>query len=692
MAMLTADLEAFLAGLEGPLSLEERKGYTDDAVIGGLGPFMLRRTSDVAGELAQPQLRSQLRELGALFRGYEAADASRRAATLARARQLMQRLRQGGPSASSEDARAAPQRERRRAGPSLDDPVTVVSGVSEKRAEQLANLGIRTVKDLLQHYPVRHEDRREIAPIADLSHGQQAAILAEVIGPGETERRRSLSITKVEVRDETGHAYLTWFGQDFRATQFAAGARVFAAGTVKFYGMAPHLQTPEVELVGRRDTVNVGRIVPIYGLTKGLYMPQLRRIIHAALRTYAPLVPEMLPREIRERHSLCDAQFAIMNIHFPETPEAQEAAKRRVAFEELFILQVQLARLRREAKGTVGGVVLEVRPEFLDAFKARLPFQLTRAQERAIRQIGADLASPEPANRLLHGDVGSGKTVVAAWALLVAARNECQGAFMAPTEILAEQHHRVLRQLLEPLGVEVGLLIGGVTRGRAELLRRIADGGLPIVVGTHALIQEGVEFAHLGLAIIDEQHRFGVMQRAALREKGYNPNVLVMTATPIPRTLALTVYGDFDISVLDEMPAGRQPVVTQVLTMRQRPKAYEFVRQEVREGKQAFIVCPLVDESDKLEARAATELAKRLQRDIMPELRIGLIHGRMSVAEKDAVMEAFREGRLDVLCSTTVIEVGVDVPNATLMLVENAERFGLAQLHQLRGRVGRGAH
>ncbi|MFQ6097005.1 MAG: ATP-dependent DNA helicase RecG, partial [Armatimonadota bacterium] len=576
MAMATEELTASLGGLEGPLSLEERKGYKDDAVIGGLGPFMLRRTAELAADSHSDEFRARIRELGSLFRGYGAAERSQRAATVAQARRLIASLRR---ALAAESGAAQPPRTRhppRPARPSLDDPVTVLWGVSEKRAEQLANLHIRTVRDLLQHYPVRHEDRREVVRIADLSQGQRAAIIGEVVGPGETERRRRVSVTKVEVRDDTGVAYLTWFGQDFRATQFKPGTRIFAAGQVRFYGMAPHLQTPEVELVGRRDAINVGRIVPIYRLTKGLYMPQMRRIAHAALDRYADLVPEVLPPEVRERRGLCEAQFAVRNIHFPESPEALEQAKRRVTFEELFILQVQLARLRRDAKSAPHGVALQVRPEHLEQLKANLPFELTRAQERAIRDIGADLASPQPANRLLHGDVGSGKTVVAAWALLVAARNGCQAAFMAPTEILAEQHHRVLRELLSPLGVDVGLLIGGVARGKSELKRRLADGGLPVVVGTHALIQEGVEFANLGLAIIDEQHRFGVLQRAALREKGYSPNVIVMTATPIPRTLALTVYGDFDISVLDEMPAGRKPVTTHVLTMRQRPKAYDF--------------------------------------------------------------------------------------------------------------------
>jgi len=678
--------------LTGPLNLEERKGYGDVAVHGGLGPLVERVAAAVAQTARSQHAQELVQELRTRFADYPTATPEQRAQAVARAREIIE--------AMSAEAAGLPAQPAARPGPQppqpsrgLSAPVTVVRGISTARADLLANLGIATVDDLLRHYPVRHEDRREITLVDELPEGRTASVVGEVEAEGKAIRRGSARLVKVPLRDQVGTVYLTWFGQDFRATQFKPGTTLFASGMVKYYRGVPHLQTPECEIVGRGDPLHVGRLVPIYPLTKGLYMPQLRRMVHAAIQGFAHLVPEMLPADVVSRHNLCGAEYAIRNIHFPQDEEALAAARRRLTFEELFRLQLQLARIRYELKGEEAGVPLEVKPEYLERFGAALDFELTQAQRRAIAEIGEDLASSRPGNRLLHGDVGSGKTAVAAWALYVTGQNGYQGAFMAPTEILAEQHRRVLGGLLEPLGVEVALLIGGLRRGRSQLQRRIAAGEVPVVVGTHALIQEAVSFARLGLAVIDEQHRFGVEQRASLRAKGYHPNVLVMTATPIPRTLALTVYGDFDISVLDEMPPGRQQVVTEVLTMRQRRKAYDFVRQEVHEGKQAFIVCPLVEESDQLEdVRAATELARRLQKEVFPDLRVGLIHGRMAVDEKDDVMAAFRRGDLDVLCSTTVVEVGVDMPNASVMVVENAERFGLAQLHQLRGRVGRGQH
>lgn len=686
-----ADTAARLAVFDGPLSLEQRQGYTDTAVVGGLAGFIERQCSRLGQALGGNGVRAAVRDLTDLFADYGALEPRERAERIARARQILDAI---GAGERVEPAAHAPTRKRRAQVPrrTVHDPVTVLWGVSETRAQQLANLGIHTVLDLLQHYPLRHEDRRRIQSIAALGAGEVATIRATVEATGEARKRGRFSITTVPVRDESGPAELLWYGQDFRATQFEPGTEVFATGVVRYFRDLPQLDNPEVESTARRNPLSAGRIVPIHGLTKGLYMPQMRRLAYTAVRDYGELVPEIVPEDVRERRGLCGAQFAIENIHFPRDDEALERARHRITFEELFLLQVQLARLRREAKAPEAGVRLRVEAAWLDELKGVLPFELTAAQERVIGEIAADLADAAPANRLLHGDVGSGKTAVAAWVLLAAARNEYQAAYMVPTEVLAEQQHRTLRELFAPLDVEVVLLVGGMRRGKKRLQQRIADGDVPVVVGTHALIQEAVQFRRLGVAIIDEQHRFGVLQRAALREKGYNPNVVVMTATPIPRTLALTVYGDFDISVLDEMPPGRRPPATEVLTMRQRPQAYDLVRQEVVAGKQAFIVCPLVEESERLQLRAATELARRLEREIFPDLRIGLVHGRMPTDEKEAVMQAFRRGQLDVLCSTSVIEVGVNVPNASVMLVENAERFGLAQLHQLRGRVCRGEH
>ncbi len=674
-----------LAALKGPFRLEAKYDYQDSAVMGGLGPFVARVVEQAGEDAGSAAQRAALVELRDLFAGYGGADPKKRSSIIARGEELLAALETGrspGPSPRDADRPLTP----------LDTPVTALRGVNQARAELLSNLGVRTVGDLLRHYPIRHEDRRHVAAIADLGNGQTVSVLGEVAGPGETEIKGRRRVTKVPLRDDTGTVHLTWFNQPFRAEQFKPGTTLFATGTVRYYWDEPHLQAPECEVVGRRDPLHVKRIVPIHGLTKGLYAPQVRRFVHDAVARFGSHVGEFIPPDIIARQNLCGAEYAVGSIHFPADEESLAAARRRIVFEELFLLQVRLGQLRHAVKADTSGVAIDVKPEYLAELEGLLPYELTAAQRRVIEETGRDLASPTPGNRLLHGDVGSGKTVVAGWALLVAARSGHQAAFMAPTEILAEQQHRVLRELFGPLGVEVALLIGGVRKGRKQLLERIGSGEVSIVVGTHALIQEGVSFLDLQLAVIDEQHRFGVLQRAALRDKGYNPNVIVMTATPIPRTLALTVYGDLDISVLDEMPPGREEIVTEVVTMRRRARAYDFIRQEVSEGKQAFIVCPLVEQSEKLDVQAATELARHLQREVFPDLRVGLIHGRMPVQEKDDVMAAFRRQQLDVLCSTTVVEVGVDVPNASVMLVENAERFGLAQLHQLRGRVGRGQH
>ncbi len=691
-----ADSAPEWAVFDGPFSLEQRQGFADTAVVGGLAQFVRRQCSALGGAAGDNGIHAACSDLTELFADYGALDPSERAQRIARAREILADM--GAPQSQRPEPRPAvprrssTRRPERRPTRTVDDPVTVLWGVSEARARQLAGLGIYTVLDLLQHYPLRHEDRCEMVRLADLGEGDSATIKAIVDAAGETHRRGRFRLTTVPVRDEYGGvAELKWYGQDFRATQFDPETVVFATGTVRYFREMPQLDNPEVESAGNRDCLSAGRIVPLYGLTKGLYMPQMRRFAHTALRDYAHVAPEIIPEDIRSRRGLCASQFAIENIHFPRDEEALEEARHRITYEELFILQVQLARLRREAKAPETGITLQVKPEWLDDLRDALPFDLTNAQRRVIDDIAGDLTSPQPANRLLHGDVGSGKTAVAAWVVLAAARNGYQAAYMVPTEVLAEQQYRTLRDLLGPLNVEVALLVGG-TRRKRELHERIAGGDVAVVVGTHAIIQESVEFDKLGLAIIDEQHRFGVRQRAALREKGYNPNIVVMTATPIPRTLALTVYGDFDISVLDELPPGRTLPSTRVLTMRQRTEAYDFVRQEIIAGRQAFVVCPLVEESESLDVQAASDLAQRMEREIFPDLRIGLVHGRMRTEEKDAVMHAFGRGHLDVLCATTVIEVGVNIPNASVMLVENAERFGLAQLHQLRGRVCRGEH
>lgn len=574
----------------------------------------------------------------------------------------------------------------------LDMPVQYVKGVGPALADTLARLGIRTAEDLIFYFPRDYQDRTRIKRIADLTDGEVATVTARVAGVENYIARSGMPITKVAVEDGTGSGLLVFFNQKSLKERFMRlrGREIVIHGPVQKDMWSAQFKSPEWEELSEQDSPR--KVLPIYPLTEGLFQGRLRRIIHNCLERFVHLVPECLPDGVRARRRLLGVHDALRAIHEPETMEEKEEARRRLVYEEFFVLQVALSR-RRELIDQEPGIAFTGGAEALERFSASLPFELTASQRRVITQIIADMESPRPMNRLLQGDVGSGKTVVAAAAVAVAAHCGYQAAVMAPTEILAEQHFRVFSKLLRPLGIEVALLVSGLPASeRARVYAGAAEGTIPVVVGTHALVEEGLNFARLGLVVIDEQHRFGVVQRALLRAKGTNPDVLVMTATPIPRTLALTVYGDLDVSIIDELPPGRRPVRTHWKTPAEREKVYAAVRDLVLKGRQAYVVCPLVDESEKLAAQAATELAERLQREVFAGLKVGLLHGQMRPAEKDAVMDAFRAGRIHVLVSTTVVEVGVDVPNACVMVVEDAERFGLAQLHQLRGRVGRGEH
>jgi ATP-dependent DNA helicase RecG len=473
------------------------------------------------------------------------------------------------------------------------------------------------------------------------------------------------------------------------------GRQLVAYGVVKRGYAAIEMTQPEWEALdetGAVDSLSIGRIVPIYPLTEGLNQRTVRRIIYNAVAAFADAAPETLPGALRSSRRLPGIADALRAIHFPETITAADAARQRLAYEELLVMQLLLVDRKRSAASAQGIAFAETGTPVAE-LEGVLPFALTEAQRRVIGEIAADMASPHPMNRLVQGDVGSGKTAVAMAAMAIAARNGYQAALMAPTEILAEQHLRGVRATLEALGIRVDLLTGSRPAREKEAVRqRVASGETGVVVGTHALIQEGVAFRRLGLAVIDEQHRFGVLQRAALTDKGANPDVLVMTATPIPRTLTLTVYGDLDVSVIDQLPPGRKPIKTHWKRGADKASVYEGVRRLLAEGRQAYVVCPLVEESEKLQARAATELAAHLSAHVFPEFSVGLLHGQMSAEEKDAVMHKFRQNDVPLLVATTVIEVGVDVPNAAVMVIEDADRFGLSQLHQLRGRVGRGKH
>jgi ATP-dependent DNA helicase RecG len=579
----------------------------------------------------------------------------------------------------------------------LETEVQYVKGVGTKLAQVLSKLNLYTLGDLLFHLPRRYEDRRHFRKIAHARPGDAVTVSGKLVTVDNV-KVRNLTLTKAYLDDGSGVLELVWYNQPYMkdALNKLRNSQIVAYGIIKESPYGLQMETPEWEdLPDGADPdslLSVNRIVPIYPLTEGIRQKRMRQIIWNAVQ-YAHLAPEILPRSVRERLGLMPIQQAIAQIHFPDSEQAIDPARQRLVFEEFFLMQLGVG-MQRQRTRQERGIAMRIDADRLNEMLHRIvPFELTNAQKRVISEIWGDMAQPHPMNRLLQGDVGSGKTIVAAAAILAAIDNQYQAAMMAPTEILAEQHYINLHRLFQPLGISVELLVGRLSnKQRQQARERIATGRGMVAVGTHALIQEGVEFARLGLAIVDEQHRFGVLQRAALRDKGVMPHVLVMTATPIPRTLTLTLYGELDVSIIDELPPGRKPVRTHWKTPEERLKVYEGVRKLIQEGRQAYVICPLIDESDKLQVRAAEQMAEHLQKDVFPDLRVGLLHGRMKPAEKEAVMDAFRAGELQILVSTTVIEVGVDVPNAAAIVIEDADRFGLAQLHQLRGRVGRSEH
>jgi len=569
----------------------------------------------------------------------------------------------------------------------LSDPVTMLKGVGEVRAKQLAQLNIFTLRDLICHFPRGYEDRTKLVPIEKLEPDVPACFRAMVMNTPRTSHiRKGLDLTKVQVADSTGRLNVTFFNSRFAAQQLEYGREYIFYGAVSgdFIGYSmtnPVFEAPESQPVTTR------RILPIYPLTAGLTNAALLRLVQQALAVCAP-PEEILPAEVREKYGILPAERAYFAIHEPNSMAEAELAKKRMIFEEFFVFSAGLSLMRaaRKEKKTEPYTDFDMAP-FYDS----LPFTLTGAQSRAVGEILEDFRRGIPMNRLVQGDVGSGKTMVAAAAAYCAARNGAQTALMAPTEILAEQHFASLSALFVPLGVSVTLLTGSQTaKQKKDVRERIAAGEVQVVIGTHALLSESTRFDNLGLVITDEQHRFGVGQRSRLSAKGEDPHLLVMSATPIPRTLALILYGDLDVSILDELPPGREPVDTFLVGESYRPRINAFIRKQVAEGHQCFVVCPAVEENEELGIKAASVWAETLQQTVFPDLRIALLHGQMKGAEKEAAMASFARGEADVMVATTVIEVGVDVPNATLMVIEDADRFGLSQLHQLRGRVGRG--
>ena len=600
-------------------------------------------------------------------------------------------------------------------GRSVDDPVGQLKGVDVKTAARLERLDVATVRDLLYLFPRRHEDYSSMVTVSEIVPGQECTVTAtvwesRVVAQGPKGRRKD---TEAVLGDETGNVRAIWFGQQYIARTLKPGARVAVSGKPDVFRGQPVFNSPAAYPAdSEAAAIHTGRLAPVYPLTEGLRLPALRNLTWLALQGWLGGVEETLPDTLREgRMPLPEAIF---QAHYPDSPEAWQVARSRLAFDELLTLQLAMQSRRSSSQSEIHGVAVNPMTDVAGRFLRSLPFELTRAQARCIAEIAEDMAKGSPPmNRLLQGEVGSGKTVVALAALLSTAAAGFQGALMAPTEVLAEQHFRSASRLLDgrprqmdedhllsvslegmERPVAIGLLTGSVrAREKRMLTAMAADGTLDLAVGTQALIQEGVSLPNLALAIADEQHRFGVMQRSALRRRGgENPHTLIMSATPIPRTLSLTLYGDLDISTIDELPAGRQSVRTRLVAPENREAAYGFVRKQVQEGRQAFVVCPLIEESASIEARAATDEYERLSGQVFPDLRVGLLHGRMHSRDKDAVLRSFGDGGFDVLVTTAVVEVGIDVPNATIMLIEGAERFGLAQLHQFRGRVGRGEH
>ncbi|MBN1487158.1 MAG: ATP-dependent DNA helicase RecG [Anaerolineae bacterium] len=679
------------------LNLEENDyEYQDKAVAGGLGRYA-DTWQKQAGSMYGEQHSAWIIDIAERLRAYSSLEPEARQTFM---ETLRQTLAMAPPveedTALSLPEPLPPQKTRRRPATSpqgLVAPVTVASGVGQKRAQLLNKLGVYTIRDLLYFYPRRYEDYSKLKTIDQLEYDETVSIIGTVWDAGGRKTHGGRHVFRVILSDHTGTLELTWFNQPYLEGRIKPGMQIVVSGKVGQYLGRLTMNAPSWEPVSRKD-LNNARILPIYPLTEGLTQRWIRLIIERTLSSWASRVPDPLTDAIRSAYNLIPLSRALMGVHFPDSESHLKAARYRLAFDESLYLQLGLLQQKRNWKSQPGRVV-EVAREQLQAFIGSLPYSLTRAQERALGELLGDMASGQPMNRLLQGDVGSGKTAVAALLMAVTVATGAQAAIMAPTEILAEQHYKSLTLLFEKFPEPPSLaLLTGRTSGteREEVYAGLAAGSIQGVVGTHALIQETVSFHDLALAVIDEQHRFGVEQRAQLRQKGYNPHLLVMTATPIPRSLELTVWGHLDVSVLDEMPPGRQAIATRLLKSNERERAYTFIRRQIETGHQAFIIYPLVAASEKIEARAAVDEAERLQKEVFPNLRLGLLHGRMKPDEKERVMASFAEGELDILVATSVVEVGIDVPNATVMLIDGAERFGLAQLHQFRGRVGRGEH
>ncbi|WYM01470.1 MAG: ATP-dependent DNA helicase RecG [Gloeotrichia echinulata DVL01] len=706
--------------LQKALAIEAETGFTD--LVGKQYPFstFLSLTFGQFPTALSRNERSRWQELAVQFGDYPNLGLEDRQHLVAETRRYLYWLQQGGDEGErggeGEKKYQSPvgnpkspivAEVSRSFAPKNDQKLSDVPEIGMRKAENLARLGLYTVRDLLFYYPRDHIDYARQVSIAELQGGETVTIVATVkrCNCFTSPKNQKLSILDLILKDNTGEIKVSrfWAGSRFssRAWQeslkrrYPVGSVLAACGLVKETKYGLTLDNPELEVLAHPgdtiDSLTIGRIVPIYALTEGVVANAVRQAVIAVLPGAAHL-KDPLPSGLREKYNLMELKDAIANIHFPADSTSLQVARRRLVFDEFFYLQLSLLQRQQQAKAVQTSAILAPKGQLIEKFHEVLPFKLTGAQQRVINDILNDLQKPAPMNRLVQGDVGSGKTVVAVVAILAAIQSGYQAALMAPTEVLAEQHYRKLVSWFNLLHIPVELLTGSTkTAKRRQIHSELETGELPLLVGTHALIQDTVNFQQLGLVVIDEQHRFGVEQRARLQQKGNQPHVLTMTATPIPRTLALTVHGDLDVSQIDELPPGRQKIQTTMLTGKQRTQAYDLMRREIAQGRQIYVVLPLVEESEKLDLRSAVEEHQKLKESVFPEFQVGLLHGRMTSAEKDEAITKFRDNETQILVSTTVVEVGVDVPNATVMLIEHAERFGLSQLHQLRGRVGRGA-
>ncbi len=700
------------------LELEQKKGYSDAAVFGGLDKFIRLWANKTIEATAAPSLLAKLQKLHLRDSKYAALTPKQREEWIKNLLKFADELEHGKPEKPAPVRKIAVKLEKPKmqpklvpvaTGQSLDASITTIKGISTAFAAKFSKLGVKTIRDLLYFFPSRHVDYSRMKTVSHLQEGQEETIVANVWEAKITMPRGRRS-TEAIVGDETGNVRAMWFSNPWLAKTLQPNMKIVLSGKVRLFNGRFVFESPEWEPLEAGDLIHTGRLVPVYPLTEGLHQRQTRKMLKGIVDAWADRMPDFLPSEIKSRCQLLPLPQAIAQAHYPDSIELQDKARVRLAFDELFLLQLGVLSKKRDWQESQPGTPININQKILDTFVASLPFKLTAAQQKVMNEILGDMQENVAMSRLLQGEVGSGKTVVATAALLTAVADGYQTALMAPTEILAQQHFATIHKLLSATGhlqeerdhlyvysgilprpVTIALLIGAMTaKNKREIHQLIVNGEIDIVIGTHAIIQKEVEFKKLGFVVVDEQHRFGVAQRSTLRQKGTNPHVLAMTATPIPRTLALTIYGDLDLSVIDELPPGRQLIKTKWLRPDQQESAYRFIRKEIAVGHQAFILCPLIEESETIQARAAVAEYEYLSQNVFPNLRMGLLHGRMAAKDKEKVMQQFHDKELDILVSTPVIEVGIDVPNATVMMVESADRFGLSQLHQFRGRVGRG--